>query len=210
MRKSLGPRLADGRHLVSPAAERNSAAILGVLDQILPCQGTVLEVASGTGQHAAAFAQAFPQLSWLPSDPDPRARSSIDAYRATAGQSNLLTPIHLDVRDNPWPIETAAAVVSINLLHVSSWNCTLGLLAGCGRILPNLGRLYLYGPFLRRDRPAAASNLAFDQGLRMQSPKWGLREVESVAEAALTEGLLLKEAVDMPANNLSLVFERSG
>ena len=204
------PKLKDDRRLISPAAKRNCAAILAVLSQSLPHQGMVLEVGSGTGQHVAAFAHAFPQLTWQPSDPDPIARASISAYRAATVSPNLLAPNHLDVLSNPWPIEAAAAVVAINLLHVSSWDSALGLLAGSARILPISGRLYLYGPFLCRDRPPAASNLAFDQSLRTQNSEWGIRNVESVAEAALTEGLVLKETVEMPANNLSLVFERRG
>lgn len=192
----------------APATERNREPIATILREALPPSGLVLEVASGTGEHAAYFARLFPALEWQPSDPDPEALTSISAWVADAGLPNLREPVMLDAA-GIWPIDRADALVCINMVHISSWAATLGLLAGARRVLPSLGLLYLYGPFRRRDRPTAASNEAFDADLRARNPEWGLREVEAVAEAAETVGLKLDRMVEMPANNLSVLLRRA-
>jgi SAM-dependent methyltransferase len=192
----------------SAAAARNRDPILTVLREVLPSRGFVLEIASGTGEHAAYFAANLPDLTWQPTDPDPEALASIGAHRAAAGIPNLLPPLKLDATAPAWPIETADAVVSINMVHIAPWSATEGLMAGAGRILGPGGVLYLYGPYRERATPTAPSNDAFDASLRGRNPEWGLRFVEDVCRLAETHGLVLDRRVEMPANNLSLVFTR--
>ena len=203
----IGEDLGDGR-CRAPSAERNRGAILDVLGRVLPRQGLVLEIGSGTGQHVAHFAKHLPQLAWQPSDPDARYRRSIALWIARGELRNVREPIALDLRERPWPIAAADAIVCINVVHVSPWAATLALVEGAGDVLPPDGVLYLYGPYRRRDRETAPSNEAFDAQLRAHDPAWGLREIERVSEAAGSNGLALAEIVDMPANNYSLVFAR--
>ena len=198
-----------GARLFAAAAERNRQPILDVLSRVLPDRGLVLEVASGSGEHALWFAQALHPLVWQPSDPDPACRRSIAAHGAHAGLATLKAPLDLDAGAADWPIEGADAVVCINMTHISPWRATAGLIAGAARILPPGGVLYLYGPYLRGGRPTAPSNAAFDASLRARNPDWGLRQVEAVVEAAGPQGLVLGEVVEMPVNNLSLVFTRT-
>jgi SAM-dependent methyltransferase len=202
-----GPNPDDAR-LFAPAVERNRQPILEVLSRVLPDRGLVLEVASGGGQHALWFAEHLRPLVWQPSDPDPACRNSIAAHAAPAGPATLEAPLDLDAVRRDWPIERADAVVCINMTHIAPWEATVGLIAGAARILPPEGVLYLYGPYLRGGHRTAPSNAAFDASLRACNPDWGLRDVEAVAEAAASHGLVLSEVVDMPANNLSLVFTR--
>jgi len=190
----------------APAAVRNREPITAVLTEELPAKGLALEVASGTGEHAVHFARTYPHLQWQPSDPDSDAQESIAAWREEAGLANLLAPILLDASASPWPIARADAVLCINMVHISPWEATLGLVAGAARILPRGAPLILYGPFLRADVPLAPSNAAFDESLRSRDPRWGLRSVEAVRDAAL--GFTLDRVVEMPANNLTLVFRR--
>jgi Protein of unknown function (DUF938) len=187
---------------LSDAAERNKAPILELLRRVLPPRGLVLEVASGTGQHVAHFAAALPRLTWQPSDVD------LQDFRFS-GLSNVLEPLVLDVC-HPWPLEHAEGVVCSNMIHIAPWEATLALIEGTAGIGAEV--LFLYGPYRRSDRPTAPSNEAFDASLRAHDPRWGLRSVEAVAEAASGKGLRLDEIVEMPANNLSLVFRpaRSG
>ncbi len=192
----------------APAAERNKEPILAVLRRVLPESGLVLEVASGTGQHAVHFARALPDLQWQPSDPDPEARSSIAAWIAHDRPANILPPLDLDVGSAAWPVGRADAVVCINMIHISPWAATLSLMAGSARLLPIQGMLFLYGPFRRLDRESAPSNEAFDAQLRRQNPEWGLRDLEAVVKVAEENGLRLTEIAEMPANNLSVVFRR--
>jgi SAM-dependent methyltransferase len=203
----IGEELNDGR-LCAPAAERNREAILDVLRRVLPERGLVLEIGSGTGQHVAHFAKALPRLEWQPSDPDPEYRRSIARWIGHEQLGNVRAPMALDVRAESWPIAAADAIVCINVVHVSPWDATLALLSGAGRVLAQGGVLYLYGPYRRRGRLTAPSNEKFDAELHAHDPAWGLREVESVADAAKQESLELSETVEMPANNLSLVFAR--
>lgn len=193
----------------APATERNREAIAAVLRQALPPSGLVLEVASGTGEHAAYFAGLFPNLSWQPSDPDPDALLSIEAWRAECGADNLLPALKLDAASEIWPLDRADAILCVNMVHISPWAATLGLMRGAARRLAADAPLILYGPY-RRDRVATApSNEAFDLSLRSRNPDWGLRTVEDVAAEAEANGLRFERLFEMPANNLSLIFRRS-
>lgn len=194
----------------APATLRNRDAIVDVLDDWLPGSGTVLEVASGSGEHVTHFAERFPALHWQPSDPDPEALASITAWCGESGLANLATPVGLDAAAPDWPVAHAAAVVCINMVHISPWNATLGLLAGAARLLPRGGPLILYGPYLESHVDTAASNRAFDQSLRARNPAWGLRDTAIVQGAAAEVGLNFAERRAMPANNLMLLFRTSG
>jgi SAM-dependent methyltransferase len=196
--------------LVAPAVARNREPILSVLRGVLPARGLVLEVASGTGEHAAFFAAALPDLVWQPSDPDPDHRRSIAAHRALSGLPNLRSPLELDAAAPEWPADRAGAVVAINMVHIAPWAATAGLMAGAGRILGEGGLLFLYGPFKEGGAHTAPSNAAFDESLRARDPEWGVRDREVVEAEADRRGLVLAERVAMPANNLSLIFRRAG
>jgi hypothetical protein len=187
---------------------RNAGPIVEVLQGVLPERGVVLEVASGTGEHAVQFARAFPRLLFQPSDPEPAALRSIEAWRAEAGLFNLLPPIPLDARAAEWPLETADAVLCINMVHISSWAATAGLMMGAGRLLGAGAPLYLYGPYRQAGVQTAASNVAFDESLRERNPEWGLRKLEDVVAEAEEHGFRLDGVVPMPANNLSVVLRK--
>jgi hypothetical protein len=202
-------RLEAKLKLSSPAAQRNRQPIAAVLADWLPRGGLVLEVASGSGQHAAAFARAFPDLDWQPSDPDPDALSSIEAWRADSGLANLREPVILDAVAATWPVEQADAVLDINMVHISPWEAALGLLDGATRVLPAGGPLILYGPWLVDGVETAPSNLAFDADLKRRNPAWGLRRVEDFAREAEARGFALSEQRAMPANNRMLLFLRA-
>ncbi len=193
----------------APHVARNTGPILEVLRETLPSSGLVLEVASGGGEQSLAFARAFPKLLWQPSDPDPLAIASIHAWRDDQGLSNLLPPIELDASASGWPIQTADAIVCINMVHISPWAATEGLMQGAARLLHPGGPLYLYGPYRQRHVPTAPSNEAFDGSLKARNPEWGLRNLEDVASEAEGNGLTLERVVPMPANNLSVVFRRA-
>ena len=193
--------------LFAPATQRNREPILEVLSRILPTEGTVLEVASGTGEHGAWFAQQLRPLAWQPSDPDPVMRRSIAAHGHAI--ATLREPLDLDVTRHPWPLETAQAVVCVNLLHIAPWAAAEGLMAGAGQVLSDGKPLYLYGPYRRGGRHTAPSNEAFDRSLRSENPDWGVRDLEAVTELAASHGLGLAEVVEMPANNLSVVLAKS-
>jgi cyclopropane fatty-acyl-phospholipid synthase-like methyltransferase len=190
----------------APAALRNREPILAVLARVLPPQGTVLEIASGSGEHARFFAEALPHVTWQPSDADAEARASIDAYRAEAGLPNLLGAVHLDARDAKWAVTRADAIVCINMIHIAPWAACAGLMRGAACVLPAEGILYLYGPFMRGGAHTAPSNASFDASLRASDPAWGVRDVDDVTREAEKNGLARAEIVTMPANNLSLVF----
>jgi SAM-dependent methyltransferase len=197
--------MTDAR-LYAPAALRNRDPIQAVLADVLPAAGTVLEVASGTGEHAAHLAQAFPRLRWQPSDPDPTARASIAAWGAALGLANLAPPLALDAALPSWPIEQADAVLCINMIHISPWAATEGLVSGAARLLPPGGLLYLYGPYRRGGAHTADSNAEFDRSLRGRNPAWGVRDLEAVADLAAAHGFSPPEVTAMPANNLSVIF----
>lgn len=174
----------------------------------LPESGLVLEVASGAGEHAAFFAQRFPGLEWQPSDPDPDALSSIEAWRADSGLANLHEPVILDASSATWPVEQADALLNINMVHISPWEASLGLIDGAARVLLPGGPLILYGPWLVAGVETAPSNLAFDADLKRRNPAWGLRRVEDFAREAEARGLSLVEERPMPANNRMLLLTR--
>jgi SAM-dependent methyltransferase len=194
--------------LLSPAVARNRDPILAVLRRHLPDHGTVLEIAAGTGEHAAYFAPQFPRLTWQPTDVDPDALASIEAHRIAANAPNLRTPIELDVTAAAWPVTQADAVISINMIHISPWAASQGLMSGAARLLPAGGLLYLYGPFKENGQHTAPSNAAFDASLRARDPSWGVRDTGDVRALADSHGFDFVERVAMPANNLSLVFKR--
>jgi hypothetical protein len=188
----------------APAAARNRAPILDVLRPHLPARGLVLEVASGSGEHTAHFAKALPHLAFQPSDPDPAARASIDAWADSL--ANVRPALTLDAAAETWPIERADAVVCINMTHIAPWAATVGLIRGAARLLPANGALFLYGPYFRRGVATAPGNLAFDHDVRARNPAWGLRDLDAVASLAAQHGFAAPQIVEMPANNLSLVF----
>ena len=193
----------------APHVARNAAPIARVLREILPGRGLALELASGTGEHALHFAQEFPKLLWQPSDPEPAALRSIEAWRAASGLFNLLPPVSLDVRAAEWPVAQADAILCINMIHISPWSATAGLMRGAGRLLAPGAPLYLYGPYRRAGVETAPSNEAFDESLRARDPEWGLRELEAVAAEAETHDLAFDRVVEMQANNISAVFRKS-
>lgn len=204
----------------APATQRNRQAILDVLLQVLPPAGTVLEVSSGTGEHAVFFAPRLLPRQWIPSDPNPIARASITAWREHCPEDNLYPAIALNVCDPVWTVEqdlpelrdrdfkrdSIVAIVNINMIHIAPWSACLGLMAGARRILPTGGILYLYGPF-KQSGNTAPSNAMFDQSLRAQNPEWGVRELDQVVAVAQAQNLSLVKTYTMPANNLSVVFQ---
>jgi len=198
----------QGRH--APATERNREPILAILRNILPADGTVLEVASGTGEHAIHFARALPDLAWQPSDPDPAALLSIRAWAEVARLPNLRPPLQLDAAAPAWPIERADAVLCINMVHISPWEATVGLLRQSGKLLPVGGPLVLYGPYFQEGVGTAPSNMAFDEDLRRRNPAWGIRKLEDVITLAESLGLHLEAVHSMPANNLIVVLRMRG
>jgi hypothetical protein len=191
----------------APAVARNRDAILDVLRGILPARGVLLEVASGSGEHALHFAPAFPGLTFQPSDPDPDARASIDAW--CAGVPNIRPALALDAAAPDWPVARAEAVLCINMIHISPWASCEGLLRGAARALPPGAPLILYGPFKRGGAHTAPSNEAFDADLRARDPDWGVRDLEEVAAAAAATGFGPPEITAMPANNLTVAFRRA-
>ena len=194
----------------SPAVARNTAAILQILKTHLPPRGRVLEIAAGSGEHAVAFARALPGVDWTPSDPSAEARASIAAWRDQAALPNLAAPVALDAADpTTWPSAAFDAIVCINMIHISPWAATEGLMTGAGRLLANPGGLLvLYGPYREADVPLAPSNAAFDDSLKARDPAWGLRDREAVQALARRHGLHLTLRIAMPANNLMLLFRR--
>ena len=197
---------AEKRH--APATLRNRDAIAAVLADWLPAAGTVLEIASGSGEHVVHFAEVFPSLDWQPSDPDPAGLTSIAAYRAEAGLANIAPPVALDAASAAWPVDHAAAIVCINMVHISEWAATVGLFDGSAKLLQKGGPLILYGPYFRKDHPTAPSNLAFDESLRARNSEWGIRWLEDVTELAEAKDFALAEVREMPANNLMLLYQR--
>lgn len=200
--------LTDARRHAAAVA-RNREPILAVLRRRLPRSGLVLEIASGTGEHVIHFANALgPDLIFQPSDPDPAARDSIDAWVTASGCHNIRRAIALDAASDVWPVSTADAILCINMIHIAPWHAAGGLMGGAGRLLTPEGFLYLYGPFRRNGCHTAPTNAAFDESLRGQNPEWGVRNLEAVIDLAEHNGLGPPEIVEMPANNLSVIFHR--
>lgn len=192
----------------APATARNRDAIVEVLADWLPPSGTILEVASGSGEHVVHFAAAFPHLLWQPSDPDPAGFASIAAWSAEAGLPNIASPLALDAAAPDWPVERADAILCINMVHISPWAATLGLFAGAARLLAPGAPLILYGPYVEPGVPTVESNQAFDASLRARDPAWGLRDTDAARAAATAAGFAFAERRAMPANNLMLLFRR--
>lgn len=193
----------------SPAALRNREPILEVLSAVLPPTGKVVEIASGSGEHIVHFAAALAELTWQPSDPSPVARASIDAWIVDEGTPNILPPLDIDAAADSWPVDRADAIVAINMVHISPWAATLGLLRHAADLLPAGAPLVLYGPYVRAGEVTAPSNAAFDADLRARNPEWGLRDLADVERAAQAAGFRHMVLFAMPANNLSVVFRRS-
>jgi hypothetical protein len=206
----------------APAVQRNQEPILSVLQQILPTQGLVLEIASGTGEHAAFFAPQLTPRYWLPSDTAPAALESIRAWQLSSATAHLLPPLALEMSQAHWPkmVRSAlmqpplaglslTAMVNINMIHISPWSATVGLMTGAGELLPLGGVLYLYGPYQREGKHTAPSNEAFDAMLRSRNPAWGVRHLEEVIAVAAQHHLRWRDTIAMPANNYSVIFERS-
>jgi len=203
---------ADQR-MYSPSAARNLAPILEVLKRVLSAHSAVLEIGCGTGEHAVHFAGAMPNLTWRPSDSDSDARASTASWIKFTGLSNLLPPLDIDVCAKAWGVEQTApfdAIVSLNMIHIAPWAATLGLFAGAGRLLCPGGLLFLYGPFMCNGAHNAPSNAAFDASLKARDPSWGLRDTADLERLGESSGLGLRETIEMPANNMSLVFFRRG
>jgi hypothetical protein len=192
----------------APAASRNRDPILGVLRRVLPPSGLVLEVASGSGEHAVHFAAALPGLVFQPSDPDPERRASIDAWTASIGLPNVRPALSLDATEGHWPVQAAHAVLCFNMIHIAPFAAALGLLRGAARALGKGGRLVLYGPFRRDGAHTTPSNTAFDADLRARNPEWGVRNLENVAAEGARAGFGAPMVEAMPANNLCLIFQR--
>jgi SAM-dependent methyltransferase len=192
----------------APAVARNREPILRVLRDTLPPSALVLEIASGTGEHALWFSRALPAVTWQPSDQDPEALKSIAAWRDMSGLVNLLPPLPLDAASEAWPVARADAVIAINMVHIAPWAATRGLIAGAARVLGPGGLLFLYGPFREGGVHTGAGNAAFDAELRAQDPSWGIRDLDDVTAIARRHGFDAPERIAMPANNLSVVFRR--
>ncbi|MGE6758222.1 DUF938 domain-containing protein [Corallococcus interemptor] len=192
----------------APATERNREPLLAVLREVLPAEGTLLEVASGTGQHAAFFARAFPGLTWQPTDGDAAALESIDAWRVEEGLVTVLPARLLDAASDAWPVEHADAMLCVNMIHIAPWAACQGLMRGAARVLRPGGRLVLYGPYFVEGKETAPSNLAFDESLRARDASWGVRELGAVTAEAARHGLQRERVVEMPSNNLTVVFLR--
>jgi len=198
------------RKQYAPATERNRQPILEVLQKVIPKEGNILEIASGTGEHACFFAPYFSPRQWIPSDPDRLLRLSIEAWRQDCKSDNLQIPLDINVTLPDWDEKIThsaiAVIIAINLIHISPWSACQGLMAGAGRLLPSGGILYLYGPYKQQGQHTAISNETFDQSLRSRNSEWGVRNLEEVVQLAETHQLILQQIIPMPANNLSLIF----
>ncbi len=193
----------------APSALRNRGPILEALRPWLPASGEVLEIASGSGEHAVFMAEALPNLAWRPTDRDPEALASMAAWREAAASANLLEPLRLDAAEpEHWPVSRADAVVAINMIHISPWESAVGLFSGAARILPGGGIVALYGPFAEGGRHTAPSNAAFDANLKSRDPTWGVRDLDQVTGLATEHGFERVARVEMPANNLTVVFRK--
>lgn len=210
MLRQYGQQRDDGRWH-SPSAERNKGPILDVLRRVLPDGGMVLEIASGTGQHITHFARKLPRLNWQPTEPDDEMLHTIECNLVDVALPNIEPPLILNVEQHPWPITQADAVIAINLLHVSPWpNATQGLFTGASALQNFRGPLFLYGAFVRTGEPLTESNIQFNEDLLATNPDWGLRQLDDVTAIAAQHGFMVEEILDMPANNLGVVFALPG
>jgi hypothetical protein len=193
----------------APAFGRNRQVILDVLRRVLPSRGIVVEVASGTGQHATFFSEHLPALRWQPSDVSPEALRSIAAWVGEAARDNLLPPLELDVRWARWPVTEVNALLCINMIHISPWETTEALFRGAGELLAVGSPLITYGPYRLHGEHTAPSNAGFDESLRSRNSQWGVRDVDELHELAEHTGFTLEERIAMPANNMTLVWKRN-
>lgn len=193
----------------APATARNREPLADVLRHELPERGLLLEIASGSGEHAVFMARLFPQLDWQPSDADPEALASVAAWRDEEGVANLRAPIALDASAREWPLHRADAILCVNMVHISPWSASEGLFAGAKRLLPSGAPLILYGPFREAGAETAASNLEFDASLKQRNPEWGLRHLADMDALAARNGFRRSARYEMPANNLTLVWRRA-
>jgi hypothetical protein len=200
-------KMTDHRQY-APAAVRNRDFILDVLRDLLPMTGVILEIASGSGEHVVHFARNFPSLVFQPSDPEPKALLSVAEWVKAVQVTNVRAPIVLDASQSPWPIASADGIICINMVHISPWDATVGLIAGAAATLPPGSPLYLYGPYKREGFATVPSNETFDRNLRDRNRAWGLRDLEAVAAIAQSAGFSVPTVTEMPANNLSVVFRR--
>ncbi|MGD9545288.1 MAG: DUF938 domain-containing protein [Methylocystis sp.] len=198
----------NDKRLFAPSTARNRQLILDVLRDVLPSEGVALEIASGAGEHATFFAEHLPALTFCPSDPSAEARESISAWIAATGLTNVRAPLALDVEASPWPVNAADAIICINMIHISPWSATQALLEGAAGILPAGAPLYLYGPYRRGGAHTAPSNAEFDASLRARNAAWGVRDLEEVVSVAREKGFRETQVLEMPANNLSVIFRR--
>ena len=205
---ACGSCAEDERPPYAPATLRNRDFILGILRDVLPTKGVILEIASGSGEHVVYFARNFPSLVFQPSDREPDALQSVAAWVKATRVTNVRAPVVLDASQSPWPIASADGIICINMVHISPWDATLGLLRGAAAILPPTAPFYLYGPYKREGFATTPSNQAFDRSLRDRNPTWGLRDLEAVAAIAQSVGFSVPTITEMPANNLSVVFHR--
>lgn len=200
--------MANSKKEHAPSTARNREPIGDVLERLLPHPIRVLEIASGTGEHAVYFGERFPWLIWQPSERDPDRFASIEAWRGEAGLPNVAPPLLLDVLQQPWPVDEVDAIFCANMIHISPWEAAEGLFRGAAKVLASGGLLVLYGPFREGERHTSESNRSFDGELRSKDPRWGVRDRFEVEALGKGEGLLLQELVPMPANNQLLVFRR--
>ncbi|NRD90219.1 SAM-dependent methyltransferase [Sphingopyxis sp. BSNA05] len=200
--------LGAGEQRHAPATLRNRDAIVAVLRDILPDQGTILEIASGTGEHAVYFGRTFPGLTFQPSDPDPACCDSIAAWTKREGVANILPPLQLDAQATQWNVEDIAAILCINMVHISPWESSIGLFAKAGKLLAPGAPFYLYGPYLRAEVETAPGNLAFERSLKSRNLRWGLRDVADMDALAVRNGFVRESLIEMPANNISLVYRK--
>ncbi|MEM8838942.1 MAG: DUF938 domain-containing protein [Pseudomonadota bacterium] len=201
--------IANDPLLVAPAASRNRDAIRDVLRNVLPSQGTILEFGSGSGEHAVHFAESMPHLTFQPSDVGDQELQSIEARRILCQLPNIKPPMRADILDDHLPVDQADAVVAINVVHITPWETTLALLAHAGQLLPRGGPLYLYGPYHRNEAATCESNLEFDRWLKAKDPCCGLRHLDDVTTHAQDNGLTGPHVIEMPANNLSVVYTKA-
>ena len=192
----------------APAAARNREPILAVLAEHLPDEGLVLEIAAGTGEHAAFLSTRLGGRDWQPTEADPARLASIDAHAAADGATGVRRALVLDVTASQWPVDQVGAILNCNMIHIAPWQVCLGLMAGAGRVLQPGGKLFMYGPYRRDGAHTAPSNEAFDASLRARDASWGIRDLEQVVEAAEAQGLELDRVIAMPANNLTVIYRK--
>lgn len=200
---------APGEQRHAPATLRNRDAIVEILRAILPDHGTILEIASGTGEHIVYFGRTFPDLTFQPSDPDPACCQSIAAWTKREAVSNILPPKQLDAQAAQWDVAKPAAILCINMVHISPWESSIGLFEKAGKLLDPGAPLYLYGPYLRADVETAPGNLAFERSLKSRNLQWGLRDVADMDALATRNGFVRESLIEMPANNISLIYRKS-